>query len=239
MKRTPNRWNKKSVDEIDDLITEAISELHEDEMRKAYSEMEDDTVELSTEFHERMELLEGRLRRKYVMRKGLRLALGTAACLACILFLARPDYAVNASKSFFAWFEDHVLIEFKAKNQAKEPKEARYLMTYLPDDYTLIDSDYGDGNGFAFFVNSQNECISLYYSNNDSSIYVDSEDAMYEQIVAEDGRIIYSFRATDDVQGECIIWKSLDGLTVFTLNLDVIFEREELMKIISGVCEDK
>lgn len=239
MKRTPNRCNKKSVDEIDDLITEAISELHEDEMRKAYSEMEDDTVELSPEFHIRMEQLEGRLRRKYVMRKGLRLVLGTAACLACILFLARPDYAVNASKSFFTWFEDHVLIEFKAKNKTEESKEVRYLMTYLPDGYTMMDSDFGDGNGFAFYVNSQSECISFYYSNNDSSIYVDSEDATCEQIVAEDGRVIYSFRATDDAQGECIIWKSLDGLTVFTINLDADFDKDKLMKIIMGVCEDK
>ena len=239
MKIMPNRWNKKNFDRIDDLITEAISELHEDETHKVYAEMGVDDIELSPEFHERMELLERRLRRKYVMRKGLRLALGTAACLACFFFLARPDYAVNASKSFFVWFEDHVLIEFKAKNQAKEPKEVRYLMTYLPDGYTLMDSDYGDGNGFAFFANSQNKCISFYYSNNDSSVYVDSEDATYEQIVAEDGSIIYCFHATDDAQGECIIWKSLDGLTVFTLNLDVIFKREELMKIIMGVCEDK
>ena len=238
MKIMPNHWNK-NADEIDDLITEAISELHEDETQKAYAEMGDDDIELSQEFHGRMELLERRIHRKHVMRKGLRLVMSAVACLACILFLARSDYVVNASKSFFAWFEDHVLIEFKAKNKTMESKEVRYQMSYLPDGYTLTDSDYGDGNGFAFFVNSQNDCISFYYSNNDSSIYVDSEDATYEQIVAEDGRIIYYFLATDDAQGECIIWKSLDGLTVFTVNLDATFEKEEMMKIIMGVCEDE
>ena len=241
MKMILDHWkNEKNVNMIyDELIAEAISELHEDDMQKAYAEMDDDSIEFSQKFYRCMERLENRIHRKCVTRKSFRMALGTAICLACVLLLARPDYVVNASRSVFTWFEDHVLIEFSPKNHSIESKEVRYHMSYIPDGYTLIELNNGDGDGFAIYKNSKNECISFYYSCHDPSIYVDSEDSMCEKMIMEDGCTIYYFHATDDAQEGSVVWKSLDGLTVFTMTLDTVFEKEELIRIIQGISEER
>ena len=213
------------------FISSIISELHENELKSIYNSIKTDEIELSEGFHERMRLLEDKMRRRDHQKSALRVAIGMAACLTIVFVLLFPGYVVNASRSALEWFQDHVVLQFFAAS--KEDEIIEYQLSYVPDGYVLLESNYEAKNGYCLFSNDRDEEISFYYVINDAALTLDSEEATFEEIMTDRGQVLYITKSENT--GVSMVWQSQDGSTEFTVNCDIVFSDEELLKIASSV----
>ncbi|MBR4606014.1 MAG: DUF4367 domain-containing protein [Lachnospiraceae bacterium] len=226
-----NRKSKNSKEEI--IISDLISDLHEKELEEIYSKIVVDEIEFSEQFHEKMRFLESKLHRKNYRKTVLRVAIGAMACMTIVILLAFPGYVVNASRYAIEWFQGHVGMQFIAN--PKEMEAVGYHLSYVPDGYALRESDIGEKNGYYIFSNDGNEEICFYYVNNNAALTMDYDDSLFNVATMEDGRMLYISKSENDIDGASMVWQSQDGSTEFSVNCDVAFSDEELLKIASSV----
>ncbi len=117
----------------------------------------------------------------------------------------------------------------------KEMVAAGYQLSYGPDEYALRESYIGEKNGYYIFSNDGNEEIYVYYVNNNAALTVDYDDSLFNAVTMEDGEILYISKSENDSNGVGMVWQSQGGSTEFTVNCDIVFSDEELLKIASSV----
>ena len=215
------------------IICNIISDMHENELEKIYGEIVIDEIELSDGFHKKMQLLESKMHKRNHRKTVLRVALSAVACMTIVFLLVFPGHVASASRYAIKWFKDHIGLQFSASSPQIDA--IGYQLSYVPDGYTLQESDVGEKSGYYLFSNDRNEEMCFYYVYDDAAITMDYDDSLFQTLMFEDGRILYISKSENDIGGISVVWQSQDGSTEFTINSDALFTDEELIKIINGV----
>ncbi|MBR4732676.1 MAG: DUF4367 domain-containing protein [Lachnospiraceae bacterium] len=218
----------------EELLREAVSELYEKELSEINEyKMEEDEFSVSADFCGKIDKLGRRILRKKAKKKLIPYGLGVLICIIALSAMLYPERIARASHSVLSWFQDHASIQFKKQNE--NCNIAAYVLTYVPEGFTLLEEQQGGKSGFSIYVNSENEMLSFNYAPSDASINVNSENITYEEIKTEDGRMSFYFVSHGNIKETSFIWLSDDETTMFTINVDGEVNVEEMLKLREGV----
>lgn len=221
MKQT---WSDKEQE-----IRNLISQIHEFETRQIPSEESlREQYKLSDLFFQKMELLMQKQEKKAKRKKRLRGLGAAAAVFLLLLLILRPQYFVEAGDTIIQWFSDHILFQFKEDTGKTWIPE--YEMNYVPEGYSLLESNYYEGmGGFDVYINQDEKSLYFEYGLIDAVLNVDNENKEYIKLKGKKGEVIYYLKTYDNNGESSIIWINHDKTIKF--HLSGTLSEKELLNI--------
>lgn len=214
-------------------VRDLVCQIHEFEIGQIPpAELLREQYKLSDLFFHKIESLMRKQEKKAKRRKRLRGLGAAAAVFLLLLLILQPQYFVEAGDTIIQWFSDHILFQFQ--EEAGKHWIPKYEMNYVPEGYSLYESNYYDGmGGLDVYINQDGKYLYFEYGLIDTVLNVDNEEKEYIKLKGRKGEVIYYLKANSDNEESFIIWVNQDKTVKF--NISGALSEKGLIAIQEGI----
>lgn len=224
---------KQTQSDKEQAVRNLICQIHEFEIGQITPvESLREQYGLSDLFFQKMESLIRKQEKKVKRRKRLRGLGAAAAAFLLLLLILRPQYFVEAGDTIIQWFSDHILFQFQ--EDAEKNWIPIYEMNYVPEGYSLSESNYYEGmGGLDVYINQDEKHLYFEYGLIDTALNIDNAEKEYIKLKGRKGEVIYYLKSYDNNEESSIIWASQDKTMKF--HISGTLSEKEFMAIQEGI----
>lgn len=166
------------------------------------------------------------------------------ACIFMIVVVACSTWLtidVQARTAFLNWIREeyeNFFVYRQNKTEQSTEREMDYCLSWLPDGFTLNDVYELAGSTIQTYKHDEKQQIFFSYSKNGDYVNYFVETSQATVLPVMIGEIEADFyRANDNNITNVLVWKSADGVTLFSIS--AFSEQDELIKMAEGVVKQK
>ncbi len=227
--------NNESKNKIFDVVmTEALKEYMDTELKQMNELAKADTCEFSDKFKRKVRRIENSIGRADRVKKGgivILKTLVTAAAVFGIIFgmlLTQPEVFAAVQKTIRTVFGEYDKIEYIDEATAALNDDIR--LGYVPEGYYLSKGTYTPIDVVLTYTNRTDDIRLEYGFANGAVAHIDNEHSEYEQF-SSDGIEYHYYKSTVDSYLDILTWDKNGYLFVLTAHLS----KDELIKIAENI----
>lgn len=217
---------------FDFVLTEALKEYMETELKEVDALVMEEPHEFSTQFEKKVRKLINSIGRKDRIKKYKRIAVMTIVSVAAafgLIFgglLTQPEVYAAVQNVFRSVFDKYDKYEYVGEELTSENFDNSIRLGYVPNGYCLSKGDYSPIDVTLFYKNETDKIIFEYGIANFTTTSYDNEHSSYSSFILNDVEYHY-YESNDNVFNNKLIWYK-DG---YEFGIYAHLSKEEIVKI--------
>lgn len=213
---------------MEEMIKNCVCQGFEEQLR-AWSAMEDNTIEMEA-FASNREKLFRKIRRKQAVGQLGKTIISSAAVIGILIVMLRPQYVAEACQKLIEWFQNYA--GFQVMRTITGESIPQYVVKYVPGGYELYEEEYDEISGTQIYENGESRLYFI-YSFSDANLQVTNEENTYKIYELDGGFEVHYFESLKVNESNIAVWYSEDMEIIFTVIGD--FDFSEFEKIIKNI----